>query len=80
MDASIDEELLEIAQSLFGDEISSLADADGPETIDGWDSAGHLNFITAVEMQFGVEFDVADFSNLTSIGQIRQALEEKLAQ
>lgn len=80
MNSSIDANLLEIVQSLFGDDITSLKDTDGPETIEAWDSAGHLNLVTAVEMEFGVQFDVADFATMTTIGEIRRLLLERLGQ
>ena len=70
----LETQLLSVFQSVFGDEIASLADSDALDVLPGWDSAGHLNLIMAIEADFDVQFDVEEMGELTSVGAIRQRL------
>lgn len=66
--------LASVFQNVFGPELSALRDEDSPETIEGWDSANHVNLVLALEAEFGVEFDADEIGELTSVGRIRQRL------
>lgn len=66
--------LLDVFESLFGAEAVGLSDEDGMHTVSAWDSAGHLNLIMAIEAEYGLQFDPADFAELTSIGEIRRRI------
>ena len=66
--------LIETVQSVFGEQSRELTDADGLDTVAGWDSAGHLNLIMAIEAEFGVEFAPEEFADMTNIGVLRQRL------
>lgn len=40
------------------------------EDIPNWDSVNYINFIVAVEIEFGVKFKVADIESFANIGAI----------
>ena len=40
------------------------------EDIPGWDSFNYINFIVAVEAQFGVKFKIADIESFPDVGAI----------
>ena len=40
------------------------------ENIQNWDSFNYINFIVAVEMEFGVKFKVADIESFANVGAI----------
>jgi acyl carrier protein len=40
------------------------------EEIPGWDSFNYINFIVAVEVEFGVKFKVADVDSFENVGAI----------
>ena len=40
------------------------------EAIPAWDSFNYINFIVAVESEFGVKFKVADIDSFTKVGDI----------
>jgi len=73
---SDDDRLLQTISSVFGDGLSGLTDADGLNSVPGWDSAGHLNLIMAVEAEYDIEFDPDEFAALISIGALRKRLSE----
>ncbi len=65
-----------IFASIFGEEAASLSDSDGLTTVSAWDSASQLDLIMAIEAEFDVFFDVADMSDLTNVGTIRNKLSQ----
>ena len=71
---SVNERLLSVFRGVFGDHINDIPQEASPETIDGWDSANHVNLILALEAEFGVQFETDEISELTSVGAIRQRL------
>jgi len=74
---TMEDRLLQTLRSVFGDDLHELKDADGLGTITGWDSAGHLSLIMALEAEFQVEFETDDFAELVNIGAIRKRLAEE---
>ena len=40
------------------------------EDVPNWDSFNYINFIVAVEIQFGVKFKVADIESFDNVGAI----------
>ena len=40
------------------------------ENVPNWDSFNYINFIVAVEMEFGVKFKVADIESFANVGAI----------
>ncbi|MBN9168098.1 MAG: hypothetical protein BGO98_39315 [Myxococcales bacterium 68-20] len=50
-----------------------------PEDIQGWDSLGHLTLVTALQEQFGVEFEVNEVMDMDSVQKIISICESKSA-
>jgi acyl carrier protein len=48
------------------------------EDVPGWDSFNYVNFIVAVEVEFGVHFKVADVESFADVGAIATELARKL--
>ena len=40
------------------------------EDIQNWDSFNYINFIVAVEIEFGVKFKIADIDSFSNVGAI----------
>lgn len=64
--------------SVFGDRVSfdpQLARADE----DYWTSLKHMEFLIALEAEFGLRFDGADATDMTSIPVVIERIESRLA-
>jgi acyl carrier protein len=48
------------------------------EDVPGWDSFNYINFIVAVEIEFGVKFKVADIESFENVGAIVAETKELL--
>lgn len=49
------------------------------EDVPGWDSFNYINFIVAVEAQFGVKFKIADIESFPDVGAIVTEVARMLA-
>ena len=49
------------------------------DDIPSWDSFNYINFIVAVEIEFGVKFKIADIESFRNVGAIVTATTKMLA-
>lgn len=49
------------------------------EDVQNWDSFNYINFIVAVEIEFGVKFKVADIKSFADVGAIVKQTTKMLA-
>jgi acyl carrier protein len=49
------------------------------EDIPNWDSLKYINFIVAVEIEFGVKFKIADIESFANVGTIVTEITKMLA-
>ena len=71
---SIDDRLLAVFRGVFDADLAVLSDSDSPESIEGWDSANHVNLVLALEAEFGIAFDTDEIAELTTVAMIRERL------
>jgi acyl carrier protein len=62
--------LNQILVDLLGDDSIELTMDTVREDIPGWDSFTYINFIVAVEAEFGVKFRIADVESFPNVGAI----------
>ena len=62
---------------IFGVEAEQITAESGVNTLEGWDSFGHLQAILALESEFGVQFDPQRIPELTTVAKIQAELEGK---
>jgi len=66
--------LEDVVAQAFGVELDTIDESSSPETVEGWDSMGHLNLIAALEKRFNVSIDIGDAMEMVSVGRIRTIL------
>jgi acyl carrier protein len=59
-----------LLRSLLLDDSIVLTMETQREEVPGWDSFNYINFIVAVEIEFGVKFKVADIESFANVGAI----------
>ena len=69
-DEALFETLSQILRDVIGDDSIVLGPATQRSEVPGWDSFAYINFIVAVEMQFGVKFGIADVEAFANVGDI----------
>lgn len=71
-------EFSRILRDLLLDDTISLAMDTRREDVPNWDSFNYINFMVAVEEEFGVKFKVADIESFEKVGHIVTGLEKML--
>jgi acyl carrier protein len=64
----------EVVARVFGADPGSLNATSSPESVEGWDSMGHLNLVAALEKEFEVSIDIGDAMEMVSVRRIREIL------
>jgi acyl carrier protein len=66
--------LTRILRDLLADDTIELTMQTAREDVPGWDSFCYVNFIVAVEAEFGIKFRIADIESFASVGAIVNAI------
>ncbi len=66
--------LTQILRDLLGDDTIELTPATVRDDIPGWDSFNYINFIVAVESEYGIRFRIADVESFPNVGAIVTAI------
>lgn len=66
--------LTQILRDLIGDNSIELTMTTVREDVPGWDSFAYVNFIVAVEAEYGVKFRIADVKSFPDVGAIVKAI------
>jgi len=68
-------------QDVFRAELDDEDLVIGPDTgqnnLKAWDSLAHIRLMSGIENEFGIEFNLAEIEQLTSVRQLVQAIEER---
>ncbi|HEX8916044.1 MAG TPA: acyl carrier protein, partial [Humisphaera sp.] len=67
-----------VAADVFGLPEDQVTPQASPATVEGWDSVQHLNFVLAVEQEFGVQIPPEEIEGMQSVGAAIE-LAERLA-
>jgi len=73
-DHEIVSKMTEILRDLLSDDSIVLTMETRREEVPGWDSFAYVNFIVAVESQFGVKFKVAEVESFENVGAIARRI------
>jgi acyl carrier protein len=68
--------LTRILRELLSDDSIVLTMETKRDEVPKWDSFAYVNFIVAIEMEFGVKFRVADVESFQNVGTIVRAIGE----
>ena len=65
-----------VVEAVLGVDGQGITDTDSARTIPQWDSVTHLQLLMALESEFGVQFSPDDMATLSTIGSLRERLED----
>jgi len=72
------EQLNEVFRDVFDDESIVVTDETTADDIEDWDSLEHINLVAAVEMQFGVKFNMGQIVTLKNVGEMADLIESMI--
>ena len=47
-----------------------------PDEVEGWDSLQHINLLSLLEDEFGIQFDVEQIVSMETVGDIARAVRD----
>jgi long-chain acyl-CoA synthetase len=77
-EANMADTVYRIAERIFKVPGGSVSIDSNPGNTLGWDSLGHLNFVMAVETQFGFEFSTREMMRLEDMAVVIRMIQQKL--
>jgi acyl carrier protein len=63
-----------VLAEVFNRRLDKVSDADGPQTIEEWDSLRHMIMVSALEKAFNVKLTTADVIEMVNVGKIKDIL------
>lgn len=63
-----------LRETLFLSDSVQITNESGPGNLEGWDSLGHITFISAVENSFNVSFDMDEIIMIENLNDIKKML------
>jgi acyl carrier protein len=69
----------QIAADVFDVDVAEVTPESSPETIETWDSQAHLNFVVALESEFGIRFTAVAAADILNIGCAADLVDERIA-
>lgn len=73
------ERLVAVFREVFDDETLMISAATCAEDIEEWDSLSHVQLIVALEQEFGVRFTSREILKWQNVGEMFDALVQKMA-
>lgn len=70
-------QLQAVFQEVFDDDMLQATDELNRETLESWDSLGHIRLISALEEALGLSFTLEEIEAMTSVPQILAVLAAK---
>lgn len=68
----------DIAANVFRQPADGLSEEASPETIATWNSLAHVEFLMALEVEFGQKFSPRDIMSISNLGQAVRVLQRKV--
>ncbi len=75
----MDSRIRRVFREVFNDGQMKIWDAMSAKDVKGWDSLSQVKLLIGLEEEFSVKFTTHEVTQLTSVGNIKEALARKLA-
>jgi acyl carrier protein len=67
----------ELVAQVFGLQLDEVGDDCGPDSVEDWDSLGHLNLLMEIEEVYGISLSTDDALEIVDVQSLRQVLTER---
>jgi acyl carrier protein len=74
----LENKIKQIMADIFFIEISEIDENTSPQSIDAWDSLGHMNLVTALEEELEISFDNDEVIEMLNFKLIMLIVSEKI--
>ena len=67
----------DLVARVFGLRLDEVKDESGPETVEEWDSLGHLNLVMEIEEIYSLELSTDEALEIVDVESLKQILAER---
>lgn len=67
-----------VMSSIFDVNVSEISEDTSPDSLDNWDSMGHMNLIVGLEEEFNILFDEDEITEMLNFKLICLIISEKI--
>jgi acyl carrier protein len=78
MDLTLEETIKRVMADILNIDFKDIGEDTSAHNTDSWDSANHIQLILALEQEFSISFDVAEFESMLSFPDIVSVVQTKL--
>ncbi|PYX67140.1 MAG: hypothetical protein DMG78_28200 [Acidobacteria bacterium] len=78
MDVTLDETVKRVLADILNIDFNEINDETSTQNTESWDSANHIQLVAALEQEFSITFDVAEFESMLSFADIVAIVQSKL--
>ena len=75
--STLDQRLQNVFQEVFDDEDLEVTDDMSTKTLANWDSFAQVKLVVGLEEEFDVKFTTEEVATLSSVGELKRALQTK---
>lgn len=72
------EDLSEVFKAVFDDDKLEITEESSANDVEGWDSMTHVLLLSAIEEQFGIEFNQKEVRKFQTVGDLLSSVNSKL--
>lgn len=73
----MEERIKRVMASIFKCDVAAIDENASPDTIEKWDSLGHMNLVVALEEEFGIKFSEDETMEMMNYKLIREIIKGK---
>ena len=77
MSKNIEQTIKDLMAIVLNTDAAKIDDGTSMDNTPGWDSANHINLVLALEEEFSISFEVAEFESMVSFFDIVQVVGAK---
>ena len=77
-ETSLRNRVISVAAETFSADSTELDEASSPDTVDGWDSFAGMEFVIALEKEFGMRLSPRDIMRMRNLGQALEIVSDEM--
>ena len=80
MDDALELQVRQVAADVFNLPLKTVTVQTSPQSVEGWDSVQHLNFVLALEEAMAIQLEPEDIEQIRSVGGAVDVVRKKRGQ
>lgn len=77
-DKEVEQKMKAVFQEVFDNQTIEIFDSMTSSDVVGWDSFSHINLITALEIDFDIDFNQQEAFGFKAVGELKEAIYKKV--